>query len=106
MIDSTELSLKNRVRTVNSGRVSFQLFKEFVDGTPWEIALGDKGAEGSWQLLKDVCLRAPELSISMSKKSGKEDRRHAWLRKDPLVKLKWKKEMRRQWNWRYVAWEE
>ncbi|KAK4806997.1 hypothetical protein QYF61_000326 [Mycteria americana] len=61
-------------------------------GPPWETALGDKGAEGSWQLFKDVFRRAQELSIPTRKKSGKEGRRPAWLSKDLLVELKRKKE--------------
>ena len=76
----------------------FQLFKELVDGTLWKTALRDKGAEQSWPLFKDILFRAQELSIPMCKKSGKEGRRSAWLSKDLLVKLKYKKEMHRQWN--------
>ena len=40
----------------------FQLFKEFVDGTLWETALRDEGAEQSWWFFKDTFLRAQELS--------------------------------------------
>jgi len=42
----------------------------------------------------------------MFKKSGKEDRKPAWLRKYLLVKLTCKKEMHRQWNQGHVSWEE
>ena len=42
----------------------------------------------------------------MCKKSGKEGRRPAWLRKDLLVELKCEKERHRQWNQGHVSWEE
>ncbi|KAK4810519.1 LOW QUALITY PROTEIN: hypothetical protein QYF61_004482, partial [Mycteria americana] len=98
--------VKSKVKTLNFRRVSFQLFKELVDGTPWETALRDKGAEQSWQLFKDVFLRVQELSVLMCKKSGKEGRRPAWLSKDLLLKVQRKKEMHRQWNQGCVSWEE
>ena len=88
--------VKSKVRTLNFRRVNFQLFKELVDGTPWEAALRDKGAEQSWQLFKDIFLKAQELSIPICKKSGKNGRIPAWLSKDLLVKLKCKKEKHRQ----------
>ncbi|KAK4807034.1 hypothetical protein QYF61_000363 [Mycteria americana] len=75
-------------------------------GPPWETALGDKGAEGSWQLFKDVFRRAQELSIPTRKKSGKEGRRPAWLSKDLLVELKRKKETHSEWKQGHASWEE
>ena len=48
--------VKGRVRTLNFRRANFQLFKELMDGTPWEAVLRDKGAEQSWQLFKDIFL--------------------------------------------------
>ena len=95
--------LKSRVRTLNFRRANFQLVKELVDGTPWETALRDKGAEQSWQIFENIFLRAQDLSIPMCKKSGKEGRRSAWLSEDLL---KCKKEMHRQWNQGHVSWEE
>ncbi|KAK4811192.1 hypothetical protein QYF61_019823 [Mycteria americana] len=75
---------KSILKTLNLRKVNFQLFKGLVDGTPWEIALRDNEEEQSWQL-KDIFLRAQELSIPMCKKSGKEGRRPAWLSKDLLA---------------------
>ena len=54
---------KSKVRTLNSRKAKFQLFKDLVDRTPWETALRDKGAEWSWQIFKDTFHRAQELSI-------------------------------------------
>jgi len=65
-----------------------ELFKKLVNGIAWETALRNKGAEQSYQIFKDIFLRAQELSFPMYKKLDKEGRRLAWLSKDPLVKLK------------------
>ena len=39
--------VRSTVRTLNSRRVIFQLFKELVNRTHWETALRNKGAEQS-----------------------------------------------------------
>jgi len=88
--------VKSKLR--NFRKTKFQLFKELVSWTLWETALGDKGAEQSWQIFKDTFHKAQELSIPRCKKSGKEGRRLAWLSQDLLAKLKGKKEMHRQWK--------
>ncbi|KFQ75881.1 hypothetical protein N337_12379, partial [Phoenicopterus ruber ruber] len=98
--------VNSKVKTLNFRRVNFQLFRELEDGTPWENALRDKGAEQSWKLFKDIFLTAQELSIPTCNKSGKGGRRPAWLSKVLLVKLKHKKEMQKQWNQGHVSWEE
>ena len=69
----------SRVRTLNFRKANFQLFKELVSRTLWEMALRDRGAEQSWQIFKDAFHRAQELSIPRCKKSGKEWKRLAWL---------------------------
>jgi len=69
--------VKTKARTLNVRRANFQLFKELVDGIPWETAFRDKGAEENWQLFKDVFRRLEELSIPTCNKSGKEGRRPA-----------------------------
>ncbi|KFQ80702.1 hypothetical protein N335_02418, partial [Phaethon lepturus] len=97
---------KSKGKVLNFRKANFQLLKEFVTRTPWETALGDKGAERSWQIFKDAFHRAQELSIPRCKKSGKEDKRLAWLSQDFLVKLKGEKEMPRQWKQGQVSWEE
>ena len=70
---------ENKVGTLNFRKAKFQLFKELVNRTPWETALGDKGAEQRWQIFKDTFLRAPELSVPRCRKSGKEGKRLAWM---------------------------
>jgi len=41
---------RNIVRTLNFRKANFQLFKELVSRTPWEIVLGDRGAEQRQQI--------------------------------------------------------
>jgi len=36
------------VRTLNSRKANFQLFKKLVSRIPWEMDLRDRGAEQSW----------------------------------------------------------
>lgn len=49
---------------------------------PRGTALRDKGEQQSWQICKDVHHRAQELMISRHKKSGKEDKSLARMRRD------------------------
>ncbi|KAK4825589.1 hypothetical protein QYF61_000678 [Mycteria americana] len=49
---------KSKVRTLNFRKAKFHLFKKLVNGTPWETAFRDKGAEQSWQIFKDAFHRA------------------------------------------------
>ena len=97
--------VKRIVRTLNFRKANFQLFKELINRTPWEMALRDKGAEQSWQVFKDAFHRAQELSIPRCRKSGKERKTLTWLSHDLWVKLKGKKRLHRQWKKGLVAWE-
>ncbi|KAK4821037.1 hypothetical protein QYF61_012217 [Mycteria americana] len=67
--------VRSKVRALNLRKANFQLFKELVNGTPWETALRDKGAEQSWQIFKDAFHGVQELLIPSCKKSGKEGKR-------------------------------
>jgi len=98
--------VKSQLRTLNFRKAKFQLFKKVVNRTPWEKVLRDRGAEQSWQIVKDAFHRAQELSIPMCKKSGEEGKRPAWLSQDLLIKLRGRKEMHRQWMQGQVSWEE
>ncbi|KFZ48948.1 hypothetical protein N338_11822, partial [Podiceps cristatus] len=94
------------VRTLNFRKANFQLFKEIVRRTPWETVLRDRGAEQSWQIFKEVIRRAQELSIPRCKKSGKEGKRPAWLRREMLVELRRKRDLHRQWKQGQASWGE
>jgi len=45
---------KSRIRTPNSRRANFGLYKELLDGIPWENVFKGTGIEQSWQLFKDT----------------------------------------------------
>ncbi|KFQ99157.1 hypothetical protein Y956_03676, partial [Nipponia nippon] len=93
------------VGTLNFRKAKFQLFKELINRTPWEMALRDKGAEQTW-VFKDAFHRAQEFSIPRCRKSEKQGKRPAWLSHDLGVKLKAKKTLHRQWKKGLVSWEE
>ncbi|KFV93308.1 hypothetical protein N327_13538, partial [Fulmarus glacialis] len=96
--------VKSRVRILNLRKANFRLFRALVCGIPWETALGIKGVNESWEIWKDIFLRAQELSILMGKKSGRGGRRPAWLTQDLLAKLKHKTKMHRKWRHGYTSW--
>lgn len=73
---------------MNPRKVKCRLLEELIRRIPWETALGDKGAQQSWQIFQDALHRKQELSIPRCKKSGKEGKRLAWLHWDLLVRLK------------------
>jgi len=98
--------VKSKVKTLNFRKAKFLVFKELLSRIPCETTLRDKGAEQSWQIFKDAFHRAQEPSIPRCKKSGNEGKGRTWLSRDPLVKLKGKKEMHRQWKQAQVFWEE
>jgi len=90
--------VRSIVRTLNFRKAKFQLFKELVSRTPWEMVLRDRGPEQTWQIFKDVFHRAQELSVPRCKKSGKEGKRLAGPTRDLLVKRKGKRELHREWK--------
>jgi len=63
--------VKSKVRTLNFRQANFQLFKELVSRTPWEMVLRDMGAERSWQIFKDSFHKAQELCTPRCKKISK-----------------------------------
>jgi len=88
------------VRTLNFRKANFQLFKELVSRTPWQMVLGDGEAEQSWQIFKDTFHRVQELSVPRRKKSGKKGKSQ-----DMLVQLKSKWEPHRQGKQGQTSWE-
>lgn len=90
--------MKSILKNFNIKRVNFQLFKRLVAGTSQETALRNKEAEETWQLFKDIFLRAQELSVPTCKKSVKEGRTPACLSKVLLVKLIYTRAMNTQWK--------
>ncbi|KFO79036.1 hypothetical protein N303_02326, partial [Cuculus canorus] len=104
--------VRSIVRTLNFRKADFQLFKELLGTTPWDMVLQDKGAEQSWKIFKEAFHKVQERSVPVCRKSGRKGKRLAWLSRDLLVKLKKKKELHRHckqgqrtWDvYRDVAW--
>lgn len=67
--------------------------------------LGGKTGKENWLIFKDHFLQAEEWSVLVSRNSGKNSRRLAWMNKELLTKIKHKKEMYRKWKQGQVTWK-
>ncbi|KAK4832375.1 hypothetical protein QYF61_022230 [Mycteria americana] len=87
-------------------RADFGLFRDLLGRVPWDKALEGRGAQESWLIFKHHLLQAQEQCIPTKRKSAKNTRRPAWMKKLLLDKLKHKKEGYSGWKQGQVAWEE
>lgn len=87
--------VRSKIRPLNFKEASFQLFKEMINRIPWETYLGDKESEQSWQISREVFHRVSELTTPRNRKSGKEGKRWARLKRDLLVRAEVKEQMHR-----------
>ncbi|KFP01038.1 hypothetical protein N300_09760, partial [Calypte anna] len=94
------------IRTLDFHRANFGLLNQLLREIPWDRVLEDKGAQDSWSIFKDHYLQAQDQSVPMVRKSSKGARRPAWLKKELLGKLKWKRKIYRSWKGGLVTWEE
>jgi len=83
----------SRITALDFRRAHFGLFKELLGGIPWVRALERRGIQESWSLFNDHFLHAQDRCIPVSKKSSKGGRRPAWISKELLVKLRWKRKV-------------
>ena len=88
----------SRIKTLDFRRANFDLFKELLGGIPWVRALESRGVQDSWLLFKHHFLHTQDQCIAPSKKSGKGGRRPAWMSKELLVELRWKRKAYRIWG--------
>ncbi|GAB0181505.1 hypothetical protein GRJ2_000615800 [Grus japonensis] len=96
---------ESKLTTLNFRRADFDLFRDLLGRVPWDKALEGRGAQESWLVFKDHLLQAQERCIPTKRKSGKSIRRPAWMNKELLDKLQYKKETYRRWKQGQVAWE-
>jgi len=96
----------SRIKTLDLRRVTFALFKELLGGIPWARALEGREVQESWSLFKHHFLHAQERCNPLRKKSSKGDRRPAWLYKELLAELRWKRKVHGMWKEGQVTWEE
>ena len=68
-----------------------ELFKQLLGEIPWGRVFEGKVAQDRWLAFKDCFFQAQNQSIPTGRKSRKGARRHAWLNRELLGKLKWKR---------------
>jgi len=88
----------SRIKTLDLRRANFGLFKELLGGIPWVRALEGRGVQECWSLFKRHFLDAQEWCMPLRKKSSKGGRRPAWLNKELLVEIRWKRKVHGMWK--------
>ncbi|NXA67808.1 RTBS polymerase, partial [Mohoua ochrocephala] len=85
---------------------NLNLFRDLLQGIAWYRALEKKGVQENWTIFKYHFLQAQDQCIPMSKKSGKRGRRPAWMSRELLANLKWKKELYGMWKKGRATWKD
>jgi len=96
----------SRIKTLDFRRANFGLFKDLCGGIPWVRALEGRGVQESWSVFKHHFLHAQDWCIPLSKKSSKGGRRPAWMSKELLPELGWKRKVYGMWKEGQATWEE
>ena len=96
----------SRIKTLDFKRANFSLFKDLLGGIPAVRNLEGRGVQENWLLFKHHFLHAQDQCISMSKKSSKGGRTHAWMNKELPTKLKWKIKVYGMWEEGQGTWDE
>jgi len=96
----------SRMKTLDFRRANFGLFKELLGGIPWVRALEGRGVQESWLRFKHHFLHAQYRCIPLSKQSRKGGRRPAWMSKELLAELRWKRKVHGMWKEGQATWEE
>ena len=77
-----------------------------MGGIPLARALEGRGVQECWSLFKRHFLHAQERCIHLRKKSSKGSRRPAWLNKQLLAEIRWKRKIYGMWKEGQATWEE
>ncbi|GAB0195030.1 mitochondrial enolase superfamily member 1 [Grus japonensis] len=96
----------SKLTTLDLRRADFGLFRDLLGRIPWDKALEGRGAQDSWLIFKGHLLQAQERCVPTKRKSSKSTKRHPWMNKELLGKVKQKKEAFREWKRGRTAWEE
>jgi len=96
----------SRIKTLELRRANFGLFKELLGGIPCTRALKGRGVQECWSLFKRHFLHAQDQCIPLRKKSSKGGRRPAWLNKELLAELRWKRKFHGMCKEGHATWEE
>jgi len=95
-----------RIKTLDFRRANFGPFKELLEGIPWVRVLEGKGVQECQSLLKHHFLHAQDRCIPLRKTSSKGDRRPAWMSKELLAEIRWKRKVHGMWKEWQATWEE
>jgi len=96
----------SRIKTLDFRRANFGFFKQLLGAIPWVRALEGRGVHECWLLFKRHFLHAQERCIPLRKKWSQGGRRPAWLNKELLVELRWKRKVHGMWKEGQATWEE
>jgi len=96
----------SRIKTLDLRRANFGLFKELLGGIPCVRALEGRGVHECWSLFKHHFLHDHDWCIPLRKKSRKGGRRPAWMSKELLADLRWKRKFHGMWKEGQDTWEE
>jgi len=96
----------SRIKTLDFRTPNFGLFKELLGVIPRARALEGRGVHECWLLFKHHFLHAQERCIPLTKKSRKGGRRPAWVNKELLAELRWKRKVHGMWKEGQATWEE
>ena len=96
----------NRITALDFRRANTGLFKDLLRGILWVWALAGRGVQESWLLLNHRFLHAQDWCNPMSKKSSTGGRRPAWMSKELLAKLTWKRKVCKMWKEGQASWDE
>jgi len=98
--------IPSRITTLDFSRTNFGVFKQFLEEIPWDRALEGKGTRDNQLDFKDHFFQAQDQSIPRGRMSRKGARRPAWLNRELLGRLKWKRKVYRSWKEGLATWEE
>jgi len=94
------------MKTLDLRRANFGLFKELLGRIQWVRVLEGRGVQEGWSLFKCHFLHAQKRCIPLKKKSSKVGRRPAWLNKELLEEIRWKRKVHGMWKEGQATWEE
>jgi len=95
-----------RIKTLDFRTANFGLFKDLLGEIPWARALKGRGVQECWSLFKHHFLHAQERCIPLRKKSTEGGKRPAWMNKELLAELRWKRKSHGMWKEGQATWEE